>query len=250
MKIWPVIFTVLGLTSTLLLIGFANKGNDRGVCNNVVISIENQLNNHFIDDNDIMSMLTNGYTEAIEGAAYSDLNVRTLENRVIENSYVQQAQVFRDLKGNLLVNVKLRRPVARIVQYDGPDAYIAGDGSILPISDKFSSRVLLISGTKSKEIAQLDNIKDTDYAQLFELINHVNVDNFWKAQIAQVVMQDNGEVKLLPQITKQYIEFGDLNHIENKFSRLKIFYKEILPRKGWNVYSRVNVKYKNQIICE
>ena len=250
MRIWPVIFTVLGLTSTLLLIGFANKGNDRSVCNKVVISIENQLNNHFIDDNDIMSLLTNGYTEAIEGAAYSDLNVRTLENRVIENSYVQQAQVFRDLKGNLLVNVILRRPVARIVQYDGPDAYIAGDGSILPVSDKFSSRVLVISGTKSKEIAQLDNIKDTDYAQLFELINHVNVDNFWKAQIAQVVMEENGEVKLLPQITKQYIEFGDLNHIENKFSRLKIFYKEILPRKGWNVYSRVNVKYKNQIICE
>jgi cell division protein FtsQ len=250
MRAWPVFFTVLGLTSTLLLIGFANKGNDRSVCNKVVITMDNQLNNHFIDDNDIMSMLTNGYTEMIEGAPYRDINVRKLENRVIDNSYVQQAEVYRDLKGNLLVNVRLRRPVARIVQYDGPDAYISEDGSILPVSDKFSSRVLIISGAKTKEIAGLDNIKNTDYDQLFELINYVNVDNFWKAQIAQVMLEDNGEVKLLPQITKQYIEFGDLNHIENKFSRLKIFYKEILPRKGWNVYSRVNVKYKNQIICE
>jgi cell division protein FtsQ len=108
----------------------------------------------------------------------------------------------------------------------------------------------LISGSASKEIGSLNNIYNTNYSQLFELINHINVDNFWKAQIAQVVIQDNGEIKLLPQVTKQYIEFGDLNHIENKFSRLKIFYKEILPRKGWNSYSRVNVKYKNQIICE
>jgi cell division protein FtsQ len=250
MRIWPVFFTVLGLTSTLLLIGFANKGNDRSVCNKVIITIDNQLNNHFIDDNDVMSMITNGYTEVIEGAAYRDINVRTLENRVTNNSYIKEAEVFRDLKGNLLINVLLRRPVARVVQYDGPDAYIAEDGAILPVSDKFSSRVVLISGAVSKEIVSLDNINKTDYTQLFELINHINVDNFWKAQIAQIVIQDNKEIKLLPQVTKQYIEFGDLNHIENKFSRLKIFYKEILPRKGWNSYSRVNVKYKNQIICE
>ncbi len=250
MRIWPVLLTVLGITTTMLLIGFGNKGNDRNVCNKVVITINNQLNNHFIDDNDIMNMITNGYTEVIEGAPYRDINVRSLENRVRNNSYVQEAEVYRDLKGNLLVNVLLRRPIARVVQEDGPDAYIAEDGAILPVSDKFSSRVLLISGSASKEIGSLDNIYNTDYSQLFELINHINVDNFWKAQIAQVVIQDNGEIKLLPQVTKQYIEFGDLNHIENKFSRLKIFYKEILPRKGWNTYSRVNVKYKNQIICE
>ena len=250
MRIWPVLLTILGITTTMLLIGFGNKGNDRNVCNKVVITINNQLNNHFIDDNDIMSMITNGYTKVIEGAPYSDINVRELENRVNNNSYVQEAEVYRNLKGNLLVNVVLRRPIARVVQEDGPDAYIAEDGAILPVSDKFSSRVILISGSASKEIGSLDNIYNTDYSQLFELINHINVDNFWKAQIAQVVIQDNGEIKLLPQVTKQYIEFGDLNHIENKFSRLKIFYKEILPRKGWNTYSRVNVKYKNQIICE
>jgi cell division protein FtsQ len=250
MRKWPVLITVIGLTITMLLIGFAHKGNDRSICNNVVISIDNQLNNHFIDDNDIMEMITNGYTEAIEGAAYTDINVRALEKRVLANDYVQEAEVFRDLKGNLLVNVLLRRPIARIVQYDGPDAYIAEDGAILPVSDKFSARVLLISGAASKEIVSLDNINDTDYASLFALVNHVSHDIFWKAQIAQILMQDNGEIKLLPQITKQQIEFGNLNHIENKFSRLKIFYKEILPRKGWNVYSRVSVKYKNQIICE
>jgi cell division protein FtsQ len=250
MKIWPVLITILGLSTTMLLIGFGNKDNDRNVCNKVLITIDNQLNNHFIDNNDIMSMISNGYTEVIEGAPYSDINVRALENRVTDNSYVGQAEVFRDLKGNLLVNVLLRRPVARVVQYDGPDFYIAEDGAILPVSEKFSSRVLLVSGPTTKGIGALDNINNTDYSALFELINHINNDNFWKAQIAQVVIQDSGEIKLLPQVTKNYIEFGYLSNIYNKFNRLEIFYKEILPRKGWNFYSRVNVKYKNQIICE
>jgi cell division protein FtsQ len=38
--------------------------------------------------------------------------------------------------------------------------------------------------------------------------------------------------------------------IEAKFKKIKIFYKEILPAKGWDTYRKVSVKYRNQIICE
>ncbi len=250
MRYRPVIVTIVGLITTLLLIGFANIDNDRRVCNRVMVSIDNQLHNHFIDDTDVLNLLTNGYTEAVEGAAFADLNIRTLENRVKANDYVREAEIFRDLKGNLLVKVVLRRPVARVIQPDGPDAYIAGDGTILPVSDKFSARVLLVSGAVARDIAGLGNIKASDHRQLFALINFINADKFWRAQITQVDVQPDGDIKLLPQVTKQYIEFGDLQDMKNKFARLKIFYTKILPRKGWNSYSRVSVKYKNQIICE
>lgn len=250
MKYRPVLLTVFGLTTTLLLIGFANIDNNRRVCNKVMISIDNQLNNHFIDDNDVMSLLSNNNKEVIEGAAFADLNVRALENRVNDNSYVQDAEIFRDLKGNLLVNVMLRRPVARVIEGNGRETYIAEDGTILPVSDKFSSRVLVISGVDCDSINALDNIKTKKYADLFKLINFINQNKFWRAQIAQIDIQKQGEVTLLPQVTKQNIEFGDFNNIEDKFSRLAIFYKDILPRKGWNSYKKVNVKYKDQIICE
>ena len=31
---------------------------------------------------------------------------------------------------------------------------------------------------------------------------------------------------------------------------IKIFYKKILPYKGWNSYESVSVKFKGQIICK
>ncbi len=249
MKMRTVIFTVLGF-SALLLIGFANVSNDRRVCHKVIISITNQLDNHFIDDNDVLALMTFNNSEVVEGAIYADLNVRELENRVKTSRYVKDAEIFRDLTGNMLVNVMLRRPVARIIENNGPGAYIAEDGIIMPVSEKFSSRVLLVSGAIDNTLSNLDNINGQEFEQLFALINYINDNKFWKAQIAQIEVQENKEVKLLPQVTKQDIEFGDINDIENKFYRLDIFYKEILPRKGWNSYSRVNVKYKNQIICE
>ena len=124
MKLKTTILTVIGFSSIMLLIGFANIGNDRNTCNKVIVNLENELDNHFLDNNDVLSLISNGHTEVIEGQHYSKINVRTLENRVLSNSYVRDAQVFHDLKGNLIVNVNLRRPVARIIQYSGPDAYL------------------------------------------------------------------------------------------------------------------------------
>ena len=60
----------------------------------------------------------------------------------------------------------------------------------------------------------------------------------------------NGYITLYPQVTKQYIEFGKPVSIEEKFLKLKVFYKKILPYKGWNHYTRVNIEFQDQIVCE
>ena len=103
---------------------------------------------------------------------------------------------------------------------------------------------------KEKEMEEEKNISSDNYAPLYKLINKIRNDKFWSAQIAQIKLQKNGEVILYPQVTKQYIEFGKIEDIDTKFKKLKLFYEDILPRKGWNYYSRVSLKYKNQIICE
>ena len=54
---------------------------------------------------------------------------------------------------------------------------------------------------------------------------------------------------MIPQITKQKIYFGNTNDMEIKFKKLELFYKNILPTKGWNYYESVNLKFKNQIVC-
>ncbi len=34
-----------------------------------------------------------------------------------------------------------------------------------------------------------------------------------------------------------------------KFRKLKILYNEGLKYEGWNNYEKINLKYKNQVIC-
>ena len=244
---------VLGITAFVVLTGiiaFASAENDNRVCNEVVININNQLNNHFIDVNDVLSLVNDNGASAVIGESFGRINVRSIEERVKMEPFIRDAEIFRDHKGNLVVNVDQRKPVARIIRSDGPDAYIADDGYILPVSEKFSARVVLVSGTDMKGLSESVTIAEGEYEQLFEMINYINSNEFFKAQIAQINFENEDEVVLYPQMTKQLIDFGTLEHMEAKFKKLMIFYKQILPRKGWNVYKRVNLKYNDQIICE
>ena len=161
------------------------------------------------------------------------------------------ADLYGDLKGNLVVAVELRRPIARIVQSDAPDAYIAEDGVIMPVSEKYTSRVVLVSGAFVKNLLESGDLnKSEEGKQLLEMIEFINDDKFWKAQVAQLDINSAGKIFIYPQITGQKVEFGKPVDIEVKFRKLMIFYKEILPQRGWTRYERVNVEFEGQVIAE
>ncbi len=235
---------------SVLLIAFESVENKSKVVNKILITIDNQLENHFVDDNDIIDLITLNGTEIIEGSYLRGLNLRVIEQRLAAEPFITYSEIYVDHAGNMMVQVSLRMPMARIVRYNGPDAYISKDGQILPVSAKYSKRSIIITGKAAKQLSEQVNIAEGDYANLYKLIQFIREDAFLTAQIAQIKLMDNGEVILYPQVTKQYIEFGKIENIENKFKKLRLFYEQILPRNGWNSYTKVSLKYNNQIICE
>ena len=83
-----------------------------------------------------------------------------------------------------------------------------------------------------------------------ELINKIRNDEFWSAQLAQLDIDQKGRITMFPQVGDERIEFGKPDNADIKFKKLMIFYKEILPRTGWNKYNRVNLEYEGQIVTE
>jgi len=233
----------------LLAIGFAERSETGDFCADIVVEIGNQYENYFIDEQDVIQLITDNSQRIVQGAPFSDLNLKEMENRLNEEYFIGDAEIYKDLKGNLLVNVELQRPMARIIRNDGPHAYIAEDGAILPVAEKFTARTVLISGQVT-ELLKQPLWETEDGRKLYDLLRYIYEDPFWKAQIAQVEIGRDMDITLLPQVTKQYIEFGQPEDLEAKFKKLKIFYDKILPARGWNSYERVNVKYKDQIIAE
>jgi len=249
-KIAKSIKVVISAVVLFSLIAFVNNEYDAETCNDIIVSIENQHDNYYVDKQDVVKLLNNAGEDVIVGKSFKDVNLKEIEERILSSSYIKETQVFKDLKGNLIVKANLRRPIARIVRKGNNDAYISEEGELLQVSDKYNSRVILLSGKGAEALIEAEKNVVTTNPELFEMIEFINNDPFWKAQIAQIDMKANGEVILYPQVTKQYVEFGEINDVEEKFKKLKIFYKRILPLKGWNYYDKVNLKYEGQIIAD
>jgi len=241
---------VVALVGVSFLIAFGERKQGGSVCKDIVIGLDNLNENHFLDEADVMKLLENS-GQVIKGIGIDRINLKEIEAKLRYDKHILDAQLFGDLKGNLMVSVTLRRPIARIVQAEAADAYIAEDGVVMPVSEKYTSRVVLISGPYVKKLLATEDLKKTDEGkQLLAMIGFINGDKFWRAQIAQMDINAEGKISLFPQVTGQKVEFGKAENIEEKFKKLMIFYKEILPQRGWTKYERVNLEYEGQVIAE
>lgn len=240
----------VALIGISFLIAFGERKQGGSVCSNIIVVLDNLHENHFLDEADVMKLVENS-GQAVKGTGIDRIKLKEIESKLKLDKHIQDAQLFGDLKGNLIVNVELRRPIARIVQQDAPDAYIADDGVIMPVSEKYTSRVMLLSGAMTKKLLESEDLNKTDEGkQIFEMIKYIHEERFWKAQVAQMDIDAEGRIAIFPQVTGQKVEFGKATDIEDKFRKLMIFYKKILPQRGWTKYDRVNLEYEGQVIAE
>ena len=240
----------VALIGVSFLIAFGERKQSGALCKDIVVELENLRENHFMDEADVLKLVESS-GQSIKGVSLKRINLNIIESKLKYDKHILDADLYGDLKGNLVVDVELRRPIARIVQADAPDAYISEDGVIMPVSEKYTSRVVLISGAFVKNLLESGDLNKTNEGkQVLDMIEFISEDKFWRAQVAQLDINSAGKVVIFPQVTGQRVEFGKPENIEIKFKKLMTFYKEILPQRGWTRYERVNLEYEGQVIAE
>ena len=85
---------------------------------------------------------------------------------------------------------------------------------------------------------------------IFTISLYSSQDSVLNSLIHQINITPDKEIELYPAIGDHKIIFGEGNDFEEKFNKLKLFYTEGLNKTdGWNKYSVINIKYKNQVVC-
>lgn len=249
--IWRVVGVLGGCALLFLLVSFAPNRAPGYRIDDIDVEIENAFENFFIDKDDVMALIMENEGDSILGDAYNQVNLNAIEERIEAHSFVEKAEVYRDLKGHLVVKAKQNKPIARLISNNGENAYIGTTGALLPTSIKYTARVPVITGAYVNKLLALENVQEDPYAtELKAMIEYILEEEFWSMQIGQLEINSKGFVNMYAQIGDQRLEFGTPEDYERKFKKLKIFFKQIMPTKGWNTYDRVNVAFKDQIICE
>ena len=142
------------------------------------------------------------------------------------------------LDGYFHVEITQRKPVLRIMSGEG--YYVDEDGKIMPLSRKYTSRVVVATGNISRKFA---------CNGLYPFIMTLRNDEFWDALVEQIVVEKGNEVVLIPKVGNFRIVLGTLDDMNEKLENLRLFLREGIVLKGWNVYKEINLKFKNQIVC-
>ncbi|MDQ3046305.1 MAG: hypothetical protein M3R27_02070 [Bacteroidota bacterium] len=254
------LWTILSV-GLLLSLGFVNKEQDAMLCSDIEINVAPDKELYFIDQIDIRKLLISR-GDSIIGQPRFTVNVTELENVLNSHAAIANAEVFIGINGKLTVNIKQRKPVIRIINADGDSYYLDEEGTLMPLSDKYTMNVLVANGLIMEPYAKryqysAEQIgKDTLLGKismlddLFEMAKYIRGNEFWRSQVQQIYVNSEKDIELVPMAGDQKIIFGDTTFMDEKFKKLMTFYQQGLNTTGWwDKYSVINLKFKNQIVC-
>ena len=236
----------ISLGGLIVLMSFIEVKKSEVVCKNVKVYIPG--NQYFIDRQEVDNILRVN-SHALIGRRMENINIHELEKKLKANPFIEHAKVYVDMDGTINVEISQRQPILRLMNRFDQDFYVDQQGLKIPLSANFTARVLAANGYIDELFAnRVDTLHTAIAIELFKTADYIRKDTLWNAQIAQIYVNKDHEMELIPRVGNNRILLGDADSLDTKFRNLRTFYKKALPRVGWDTYSVINIKYANQVV--
>lgn len=236
-KARPYILFISLFVYLIIVLTFVSAERDGVVCQGMRVTVVDAVTNAFADEGDVIRVVKQKYGEVV-GRSITEIDKDSIERLLVGRSVVKSAQVYYSLDGYLHIEIRQRKPVLRVLNNDG--YYVDEDGKIMPLSQKYTSRVVVATGNVSRKFA---------CEELYPFVMALRKDEFWDAYVEQIDVDAKEELILIPKVGNFRIILGGIEDYKNKLEKLRLFLKKGIVRKGWNLYKEVNLKFDRQIVC-
>lgn len=245
-KILVVTAWMLVVTGITTLLVAANQKQKAHLCNDLMIGMRGG-SGMYIEKNDILKLIKKTAGGDLLNRPVAFIDLARLEKALETNPWIKGAELYFDSKDVLHVFVEERQPVARIFTGSGRSFYIDSSGHVMPLLEKLSARVPVVTGfpAGAKWYAEDSTLMD----QVKELTGFIYSNEFWNAQVGQVHITADRKFELVPVIGDHVIKIGNGDHVADKLNRLYVFYKQVLSKVGFNKYAVLDVQYQGQVVA-
>jgi cell division protein FtsQ len=260
-KILITVLWIIALSGLMASLAFVGKKERLVKVENIDITVNATGENQFVDEDGVKEFF-NERQDIILNTEVKNIDIHALEKVLNSHPAIENADMSVDVNGDIRINVTQRTPLVRVLTMGGESYYIDTQSKLMPLSDKYTARVLVVNGYIHEPYARRNMFTVNEIANnkifsevsmlddIYKMADYITKDTVLNDLIQQLSVNEEKEFEMYPSIGNHKIIFGDAADIAEKFEKLKVFYKEGLNKTdNWNKYSVINLKYSNQVVC-
>lgn len=203
-----------------------------------LISVADSLNTRFVTQAEV-SHECDDIMQWITERKHRDVDLNLLESKLRASDRIEYVNVAVLNNGTLAIDVVPMVPVARVFDQSG-SYYINAEGKRISADPRYHVDVPVVVGRFTEKYPP---------ARLLPLLSHIAANPVLDALVSTVKQEADGNILIIPTIRGHVINFGDTSLVDNKFDRLRRFYRKVMPVRGWETYDTLTVKWRGQIVA-
>ena len=225
----------IALTAGIL---WARDKSQGELCTRVDVEVINADSTSFVTPQGVLNDLK-GQGIEVEGKYMGEIDASSIEEALRQSPYLENADCVKCQNGRILIRVSQLLPVLRV--FDGDASYYVNRaGKRMGATSYYHCDVPVVQGHFTRKYPA---------TRLLPLIDYVEKDSLLHSLVTMYQVRDTNNIIIVPNFSGHVVNMGNASDFENKFAKLKLFYREVLPQKGWNTYDTISVKWNHQIVA-
>ena len=231
------ILLILAIALTTGIVWAHNKSLGE-VCEFIDVEVVNADSTSFVTPQGVLNDLK-GQGIHVIGKRMGEIDASDIEKTLKVSPYLENADCIKCQNGRLLIRVSQLVPVFRV--FDGDASYYVNRaGKRMDVSAYYHCDVPVVQGHFTRSYPA---------TRLLPLIDYVERDSLLRSLVTMYQVRDTNNIIIVPSLSGHVVNIGNADGFDNKFAKLKLFYQDVMPKRGWNTYDTISVKWNHQIVA-
>ena len=228
------------MLAVLLTVGiiWARNKSQGEVCQRIDVEIVNADSTSFVTPQGVLDELQSQGIKLV-GKRMGSIDASEIEEALKLSPYLENADIVKCQNGRLLIRVSQLVPIFRVFDGEG-SYYVNRAGKHMSANMYYHSDVPVVQGHFTRKYPA---------TRLLPLIRYVEEDSLLHSLVSMYCVKDTNNIIIVPNISGHVINIGSADGFENKFAKLMQFYRQVMPKKGWDTYDTISVKWNHQIVA-
>ncbi|MFM1772760.1 MAG: hypothetical protein RLZZ71_1902 [Bacteroidota bacterium] len=259
MRVLVLVFFVLIGAGTLVLWAFSISKHNAQPVPEVRVNIQRGQNIDELITKQEVDSIVHSHFGLLQGTPMNQIDVSAVQVAVNRHPAIQSCNVYLGVDGVLNIDIRQRAPMFRVMNSDGSGFYVDTLGQSFNLLNRAVAYVPIFSvegvmgSMQYPAIPAYYDENTLGLTYLDELIvfgNHMRKNPELKDWAEHVHLTAMGTLEVIPRIGRHVIEYGSIYNLEMKTKMLFQFYRSQVYITDLEKYSRINLNFENQVICE